>query len=366
MITDNKKILILYATAGAGHKKAAEAIFAAAQKNDLKVEIADIIAFMPPLAGRLYSDGYTFLIRRLPWLWGLLYFLSDTPILSALNVHLRRFLHRLTCKRLVAFLLEKKPDIVIATHFLASEIVSYVKRAQGANIKLITVITDFGVHNFWLAPETDAYCCASEATRQVLLKKGVPQSSIRITGIPLDQKFLSVPEREDLVVDFNIKKDPFSAMIVTGGIGAGPMEEIVELLKDEMQLLVVCGYNKALYQKLKKKNYENVRLFGFVDYVQKIMKVSDVIVTKAGGLTITESLASGRPMVFFFLIPGQEEINARMMEGLKAGIIAPTPEKIKEALLNFKNNRVELAAFSQRARSLAKPDSASEIVALTG
>jgi processive 1,2-diacylglycerol beta-glucosyltransferase len=361
---NNKKILILYATAGAGHKKAAEAIFAAALKDNPSVSLKDIVTFMPPCAARLYSDGYTFLIRRLPWIWGLLYFLSDTPALRALNVHVRRFVNRLTCKSLITFLRETKPDIVISTQFLASEIVSYAKQALGLPITLITVVTDFGVHNFWLAPQTDIYCCASEVTRRILLKKGVADSAIRITGIPLDQKFLNVASREACAAGIAVDKDAFTALIVTGGIGAGPIEEIVDLLKDDIQLLVVCGNNNVLYQKLKNKNYGNVRVFGFVDTIPDLMRASDVVITKSGGLTVTEGLAMGKPMVFFFLIPGQESINAHLIENLRAGIIAATPKRIKEAVMHFKNDRAVYAAFSQRAQSLAKPHSSSEIIAL--
>lgn len=168
---DNKKILILYATAGAGHKKAAEAIFHEAKNRSLDVELVDIIAYMPPFMARLYSDGYALLITRLVWLWAILYYISDAAYLSPINVHLRKFMNARSFGKLIEFLKNKKPNIVISTHFLASEIVSYAKQKFGVNSKLISIVTDFEVHNFWIAPETNVYCCATDATKQILIKK---------------------------------------------------------------------------------------------------------------------------------------------------------------------------------------------------
>ncbi|MEK7849263.1 MAG: glycosyltransferase [Candidatus Omnitrophota bacterium] len=359
---DNKKILILYATAGAGHKKAAEAIFHEAKNRSLDVELVDIIAYMPPFMARLYSDGYALLITRLVWLWAILYYISDAAYLSPINVHLRKFMNARSFGKLIEFLKNKKPNIVISTHFLASEIVSYAKQKFGVNSKLISIVTDFEVHNFWIAPETNVYCCATDATKQILIKKGVPESLIKITGIPVDPKFLTVQDREHLIQEFKLKEGLFTILIVTGGIGAGPIEEIVELLEGDAQLLVVCGNNKKLFESLEQKKFPNVRVFGFVDYMQKLMKVSDCIITKAGGLTITECLTMGLPMIFFYLIPGQEEKNAKTMAAYGAGVIALSLPQIKAAALRFKNDPKVRESFKNAAISLARPDSCQEIL----
>ncbi|MBI5873597.1 MAG: glycosyltransferase [Candidatus Omnitrophica bacterium] len=359
-----KNILILYATAGAGHRKAAEAILRAAKNNNLEAETADVVAFMPAIFAKIYSDGYIFLIKYLGGLWGFLYFLSDTRFFSLINVHLRKFADRFACRKLITYLLKKQPDVIISTHFLTSEAAAYAKLKYGLKSRLITVITDFGVHNFWICPGTDIYCCASDATRDILIAKGIAPENIRITGIPLDGKFLNAGEKETLLGEFGLNKDRFTALIMTGGIGAGPIEEIVELLKDDVQLLVICGFNKDLYNRLSSKKYPNVRVFGFIDYVQKLMKASQVIVTKAGGLSVSESLATGLPMIFFFLIPGQETLNARTIESQQAGFIARDPKDIKDIILGLKNDPAALTALKNKGLSLAKPNSAQDIIAL--
>lgn len=360
----HKKVLIVYATAGSGHKKAAEAILLEAKKIYPDARCVDMVDLMGPVMAKIYRDGYIFLIRRLPWLWGFLYFLSDTPALQLVNVTLRKTVNAFACRGFIALILKEAPDCIISTHFTASELVTHAKEKLGFKTKLITVITDYGVHNFWLSSGTDMYCCASAMTCQILVDKGVPSSSIKITGIPLDEKFLKVEGKEALRKEFGLEENLFTALVITGGIGAGPIEEIVELLKDDAQLLVVCGFNKPLQIKLDNKKHPHVRAFGFVDYVQKLMRACDCIVTKAGGLTITEALAMERPMVFFFLIPGQEEINATTISKSEAGAIALSPKKIKEAVLALKNDSQTFSSFSRAAASLAKPHAAAEIVSL--
>ena len=360
----NKKILILYATAGAGHKKAAEALLNAAKNKSYDLRSLDIIDFMPPLTKKLYSDGYLFLISKFARLWGFFYFVSDTPWLSIFNVHLRRWIDSITCCRLIEFIRKEEPEAVISVHFLASEIVSYAKQKFNLKTKLITVVTDFGVHNFWINPKTDLYCCASQATLEDLVNKGIPQERIKVTGIPVDEKFTKPLDKDLIRAEFGVDENKFTVLIITGGIGVGPIEEIVDLLKDQIQLLVVCGNNKNLQEKLAQKKYPGVRVFGFINYVEKLMSVSQLIVTKAGGLTVTESLTSGLPMVFFFLIPGQELINAKTISGEGAGLIARSPEDIREIILKFKNNPDILSAYKDNVLSLARPGSSAQIISL--
>lgn len=357
-----KKIFILYASAGSGHKKAAEAILRSAKALSLDAEVLDIVPFMPRWAARLYTDGYTVLISRFPALWGLFYFISETPFLKLLNVHLRRSMNTFLCSRLLMELLRIKPDLIISTQFLASEIVSYAKTSFSLKTKLVTVITDFKVHNFWISSNTDLYCCAHETTRDILMEKKVPAQKIAVTGIPLDEKFLKPSDPGMLRQKFGLNTNLPIALLATGGIGAGPIEEIVDMLKDEVQLLVVCGYNKVLFERLQKNPRENVKIFGFVDNMEELMRVSQFMITKAGGLSVAEGLALGLPMLFFLLIPGQETHNAKFVEREGAGVIARSLTEIKETVIGFKKTPALLASYKSRAQLLAKPDSCRRII----
>jgi len=364
MTENKKKILILYASAGSGHKKAAEAIFHSLPKDQYEATLSDIGDFMPSFFSKVYSDGYLFLISHFQWMWGFFYFLSDTKWLSLINVNFRKFSDNMMCHSLIKHLCDKKYDCVISCHFLASAIVATAKEKYNCQTRLITVVTDFGVHNFWINSKTDIYCCASEATKNTLIQKGIDPQTIRVTGIPLDKKFREVQGRAVLEAELGLEKGMFTCLLATGGIGAGPIEEIVESLKGNVQLLVVCGKNKKLFNKLKEKNYPHVHCFEFVDYMQKLMRVSDCIVTKAGGLTVTECLSMALPMIFFFIIPGQEMHNARMIEDANAGLIADSVSEIKEFVVQWKNVPEDLEIFKAKALALAKPNSSSDIVSL--
>jgi processive 1,2-diacylglycerol beta-glucosyltransferase len=364
MTHTKKKLLIVYATAGSGHKKAAEALLKAAQlHDDTVVAKADIVDFMPAWFKKIYSDGYIFLITHLPSLWGFFYFLSDAPGFSLINVYLRRFLDGLVCRRFLRYLLKERPDIVIATQFLASEITALAKIKYGLKTRLVTIVTDFGVHNFWINPGTDFYCVASSMTRDILLKKKIAPERIAVTGIPLDSKFLHVDDRSSIRRQYALDPKKFTVLIATGGIGIGPIEKIAELLRDNAQLLVVCGTNKILQRTLERRRWPDVRIFGFIDFMEKLMSAADVMVTKAGGLSVTESLAMGVPMVFFSLIPGQETINARTLSAAEAGVIAANPHEIRTHVLAFQNDGDRLAHFATEAGRLARPNACPDILA---
>ncbi len=361
----DKKIFLAHASAGSGHKRAAEALAKQLQDEGYLNEVFDIADDMGVLFRWIYTKGYIVAITHFPLVWGILYFLSNTPALKIFNVHFRRFFNALMCRRFIKRLVFQKPDIVISTHFLTSELVAYAKIKYGFKTQLITVITDFGVHNFWINDMTDAYCCASEKTRQILISKKVDQKRVFVTGIPLQRNFLSQMDRDELFIEFGLDADLFTVLIVTGGIGAGPIEEIVEMLKDEkMQVLVVCGHNKNLYTRLLKKKYPHVRLFGFVDFIERLMKMANCIVTKAGGLSVTESLCMGLPMVFFFLLPGQEMINAQTIEVLGAGVKADSLEKIKISVLKLRDDLKYRTALKNSALLLAKPSACHDIISL--
>ncbi|HQP91201.1 MAG TPA: glycosyltransferase [Candidatus Omnitrophota bacterium] len=362
----DKKILILYATAGAGHKKAAEALGHGLKERYPGARLADIIDYIPSINAKLYNDGYSFLIKHFPGLWGFIYFLSDTPYLSLVNVVFRKFFNRLMCGRFIKMLMDERPDQIISTHFLTSEIVSYCKKELGLGSLLTTVITDFGVHNFWIEEGTDIYCCASESTKDILLSKGMEGKKIKVTGVPLDEKFLKIQDKRSICTELGLESGVFTSLIITGGIGAGPIEEIVDDIREMSQVLVVCGNNKRLYDRLVSKNYKNVKVFGFIDFVEKLMTVSDIVITKAGGLTITESLAKEDPMIFFFLIPGQESINALTICSGGAGLIATKQNDIKRAVLGFKSDPEMLKCFREKAKELSRPDSVKSIVSLLG
>lgn len=332
-----RKVIITYASAGAGHQKAAEAFYQYLKNNhpDFELIIVDILDYTPAFFKLLYSKGYILVISRFPFLWYLLYrlssFFADNPFSA--------YLDYLTALPLVRLLKREAPEAVISTHFLTSGIISVFKNKNpNVRLKFISVITDYNLHPLWIGRGVDVYAAACDYVRQELLSRGVPAGKIRAVGIPAKEKFYQPAQRNALAASLGVEPSEWTVLIITGAIGLGPIEEIVRALSGKMQLLVVCGQNQKLYQRLGKMNLPLVKPFPLIDYVDDLMSVSDLVVTKAGGLTITESLAKGLPMIFFSNIPGLETANARVLAENGCGFISPGLKEITQTALALKNN----------------------------
>ncbi|HLD40670.1 MAG TPA: glycosyltransferase [Candidatus Omnitrophota bacterium] len=370
-----KKVLLVYVSAGAGHQKAAEALYQFLKDNhpELELQIIDLLDYTPASFRLFYSKGYIFLISKLPWLWHLLY---RTSSLFA-NNKIFAYLDYLTALPFVDLLVRERPDVVISTHFLTSSILTVFKKKNPArNIKLVSIITDYNLHPLWLGEGGDLYIAACDFAREELLRRNVPADKVRVRGIPAKEKFYRQEDRKQIAAKYGIKDSVFTVLIITGAVGLGPIEEIAKALAGEIQVLAVCGKNKRLYQRLnalasrslsviasdrrERSNPKNeiasssreagllamtnkfglLKAFPLIDYVDELMSVTDAVITKAGGLTITESLAKGLPMVFFSNIPGLESSNARVLSENGCAFDTSGIEEIKQRVLSLKNNPV--------------------------
>ncbi len=353
------KIFIVYASAGSGHFRAAQALYNYFKRNNpnLEIRLIDTLAYSPKLFKSGYINGYALMINYAHYLWAACFYISGIKFFQPIIKQIAYLVNRLNTLKFAQFLLKENPDFIISTHFLSSEVISYLKKKSKINSQLITVITDFGVHPFWLSDGTDIYIVASEFSRQQLMREGIEEAKIKVLGIPIEQKFLARFQRHILLKNFNLQ-DKFTVLVVTGSFGIGPIERIVDLLYRDVQVLVVCARNKALFNRLKRKNYPNVLAFSFVNNIEELMAISDIIITKPGGLTIAEALAMELAPIFISAIPGQEaaniEILARYNIGL--GISIKDLDAIKGAVLAYKDHPDKLNAMRENMRRIRKPD----------
>ena len=341
------KVFVIHAEAGSGHKKIAEAIygFLTPRFKQADFSIFDILNFTPGFFKYNYSVGYLFLISKFKWLWGLFFYFADTKWLSLINKDLRECLNRLFCRRFIDFILKEQPDVIISTHFLVSELVSYLKGKYHIKTRLITMVTDFGVHNFWISQNVDLYIAGCDRTKSILEGKGVEGSKIEVWGIPVREQFSKRLDKVELRKSLKIEQDSFVVIIVTGGIGIGPIEEIAIKLKDKVTVIAICGTNKNLSKNLAKIGYKNLKIFGWVENIEELMAASDIIVTKPGGSTITECLFLNLPMIYFSIIPGQEANNANIMVENGVGIISKSPDAIADTVFSFKDSQNKINEF---------------------
>lgn len=359
------KILIAYATAGAGHKKCAEAI-ADSLKQDAAhhVRCVDCLDYTGWLFKFIYSKGYALLALYFPALWNALFKISNNRLFSLAVRKPRWLCFRIFARRFVHFLIDGQFDCCVCTQFLANEIIAGLKTRGLIKSRLICVVTDYNVHRIWVADGVDTYVAACRETNQRLLDLGVKESQIEVLGIPVNSKFsISLPAslvRRKLGLDENM----FTVLVLTGVFGSGPLEQIVRCLQDRLQILVVCAENRRLFTRLSRIKNHRVRVFGMVDNIDELMSAADLVITKPGGLTISEAMVKGVPMIFISPIPGQETENARLMVKYGVAWRAGDWAGIKKLLIDFLLDRNRLAFMKVNTRRLGKPFAVREVVSL--
>ena len=352
------KIIIAYASAGSGHYKAAEAIYSyfnAHKQNNIELKLIDVLEKSNILFKNIYSYGYVFIVSYATWLWAVAFKTTHVKSLRTIIKWLRFIINRINTKNFSQVLIRENPDCIISTHFLPSEIAAYLKLKRKINSKIATVITDFGMHPFWLLEGADMYIVASNYTKEKLVAEGIEEEVIKVFGIPVDSKFLRAYEKDSLCEKFGVQKDKFTVLITTGSFGIGPIEKIVDLLYRQTQILVVCAQNRRLYRKLRSKKYPGVLVFGFINNLQELMAISDIIITKPGGLTISESLAMELLPIFITAIPGQETENIKILAQDEMGIYVRNLDSLKDIILDFKAHPDKLKKIKEKIKEIKKP-----------
>ncbi len=366
------RILVLSVAAGAGHVRAADALVAAARAASPAMDAThlDVLSLVPKDFRKLYAEQYIKLVEKLPEFWSFLYTRSDRPSRGTLLGRLKRTVERMNTRRLDAEIARLAPDAIVCTHFLPAELLSN-ERAKGEQLPPIWVqVTDFDVHALWVRPHVDRYCVASEEVAFRLADRGVPRERIVVTGIPVMPQFAAPLDRATCAAELGIAPDKFTVLMMAGGAGVGALDEIaarVLAVPGDLQVVALAGRNAPLLKRLQTlaRKFPG-RLFplGFTTTVERVMAAADLVVTKPGGLSVSECLAMRRPMLLVSPIPGQEERNADYL--LEAGAAV---KAIDSATLEFKLARLRaepgrLRTMSEAAARIARPHAASDVVAL--
>ena len=366
-----RKVIILYASAGHGHKKAAQAVLDAYRllSRGVQAQTVDVLTFAPSFSGRFYGWIYLFLIRYLPWFWGFLYYGSDIGAVYAVLKPLRRVMNGSLLVGLEDWLVREDPAAIIATHFMPVEVVSHLKEKNKIGSRLITVVTDYLPHCIWTAKNVDAYAVAIDETKEALIARGVAGTKIHVLGIPVEEKFLQKHSKEALAVKLNIRGGIFTALLTSGGAAVGDTETIVKGLlglEKPVQILVVCGTNQQLFKRLETLSQGQglLKIFGFVNNMDELMEVSDVVIGKGGGLTITEAFAKGKPVILFQSVPGQETRNVSCVEKYQAGYAARSPREITTRVEELMNVPDKLETLRAGIRRISHPSAAEAIAQL--
>ena len=356
------KILIIHATAGAGHKKAAEAIFHGIKaKTPFEATLVDALDYSNPIFKYAYPNFYTFVVSHMPWLWAIAFACMDIPALQGLVRFVRRVYNAVNTQRLHQFLKTEQFDWIICTQFLSAEVSGYLKRTGQIRSKVMCVVTDFDVHRIWINEGVEYYTGACDHTRDKLIALGVPKERVFVTGIPTDPKFQKEWDVPLIRRQLGLNETAITTLVATGSFGFGPIEEIVDILK-EHQLIIVCGYNQGLLERLSKRALPHVKVCGLVNNMDELMAASDIMVTKPGGLSIAEALVKGLVLVFFSAIPGQETNNVKVLTKFHVGLGQLGLAQIGEAVNRLHASSQELADQRSRSKGFGKPWAVDDII----
>jgi processive 1,2-diacylglycerol beta-glucosyltransferase len=369
----NRKILIVYATAGIGHKKASIGVKKALEEiapKDAEVTLIDALDYTNAFFKWSYLQLYLFMVNRMPLAWGCFYYLTDNCYVNMIISKIRRFSNWINSKKFTGYLLRSKPDVVISTHFFASEVVGDLKEAGLLQTNLITIVTDYRLHSWWMAPGTDMYVVGGEDARNDLLKCNVDPAKVKVLGIPAEPIFSKQLDRKRIFEETGLKEGIFTILVIGGGFGVGPIENIIKIVKElsmPLQVIVVCGHNDSLVKKivdLKKDTKAHIKVLGFVDNVYEYMEISDILISKAGGITVTESLSKELPMIIIAPIIGQETRNSDFVVSHGASFRIDKLQDLKGLLEDLASHPEKMKKTREDIRAIKKPMACYDIARL--
>lgn len=355
----NLRILILAASTGGGHIKASHAIESYLRQNmqDAEVEIIDTLKCIHTLLDKTVCDGYKFLAKNTPRMYGKLYQkTNEDNMLSGMVPKL----NAVFAQKLFPSIEEYGPDLIIATHPFAVEMVSALKEEGKIQIPLLCVITDYGMHRAWIADHVDAYVVSDEGMLREMTEAGIPKEKVYAFGIPVQDVFFQKQDKEELLRELGLNEKLPTVLIMAGSFGVSNIVEIykaIQRLSTPLQILLITGRNRRMYDvfaRLIPQSPKSTRLIFYTNEVAKYMHVSDLLITKPGGLTISEALACSLPLVVFDAIPGQEEDNAEFLMAHNMGIriksgedCAQTVQKLLEDSNRLENMRASCRGFDK-------------------
>lgn len=367
-----KKIIIFYAAYGGGHLSAARSIKENIETNytDIEVKLVDCMEYVNKVINKVTTRAYSELAKKAPHTWGKVYWKSQNGPLAEISTTSNKLLSIKLNKLLEDF----KPDLIISTHPFASTMCAYLKKNGKLNAKIATIMTDYAPHDQWLVFNNyvDYYFVSHIEMKKQLHAKGIPNNKIYATGIPISNKFLLKYDKTKTLENFGLSPNRKTVLFFGGGeFGLGKTQTF-NIFKsfaechENIQIVAISGKNQKM-----KKNFEHladelhkhdcIKVLEYTDKIPELMSISDLVVTKPGGLTTTESLASGLPIVVINPIPGQEEENAAYLEKNKVAIWIHKKDNVEEILSNLFSSPDKMQEMKIRAKLISKRNSTKDI-----
>ncbi len=366
------RILVLSASVGAGHLRAAQAVELAARAlvPQATVKNLDVLTLTNAAFRRVYGKAYLDLVNKVPHVLGYFYDMLDRPSRSGRNRsdRLRLLVEKVNLRPFIRFLREEPWDLVINTHFLPAEIIASLRKKERLAVPQVTVTTDFETHRLWVNQPCEHYFTATEEGALYLQSWGVPKTHTTATGIPIHPVFSEPKDRAACLARHGLVGDRPIVLQLSGGFGVGPIAKLYRALlevEEPLEIVAVTGRNQKVKQQLeaiRPSSRHRTKIFGFTDQIDELMAVADLVLSKPGGLTTSETLARGAAMVIVNPIPGQESRNSDFLlengAAVKVNNIATLAHKVTALV----RNPERLAQLKANARRVGRPRAAFDVV----
>jgi processive 1,2-diacylglycerol beta-glucosyltransferase len=390
-----KKILVLTVLAGMGHVRAAEAIC----EGIRHVSPESIVCLKDPLEQepkkqRFINDFYVFMARHMPYLWGYFY---NSRLISGVYSPIQWYITKRYAALIAQNIREFQPDIIVSTHPFIAAAVGVLKNSKGtgaqrhkgtevlekdaepssimggedgSNIRLVSVATDFHVHLFGINKQVDVFVVPCEEMAEYLKGQGVPSEKIAVEGIPVSLKFFVPIETGVVKQRLGFDRDTPIVLILSGGFGIGPVLDLLKSFRDikgKFQLAIIIGKDKRLREKAEAitQNFNyRVKVFGFVDNMEEFMSVAAVVITKPGGMSVSEALAKKIPICLMHAIKGQEEWNTMVLVNAGVAVYPKHTKDIPQAVCCLLSDKEKYSSIKEAAERLEKMNCTENIARL--
>lgn len=394
------KITILSASTGGGHMSAANAIKEYFESKNCQARVIDAIEYISPLLNKTVTEVYEYIAMKQPKLWKMMYKTSNTKAVNKLVSSINSVMS----KKLLPLIEKEKPDAIISTHPFTTEMVSNLKSNNLVDIPLICVMTDYAPHRTWMSPEVNAYIVANSDMISSMADMDVDPKIIYPFGIPVDDSFYNKTDKKKVLEELSLDPNLPTILVMAGNGGLANVDKIYRKLQAidlDFQIIIITGKNQKLYNRLKTLaetgeqpknrikvmysriskrmprnlkfrvrrrnqpagNFKKTKVIYYTKEVEKYMNASDLIITKPGGLTVSEALACGLPMALFSAIPGQEEENANFL--VSNNMAVKLGKNAEETIKNLLKNPNTLQNMKSSCEQFDKSGSLKNIFELT-
>jgi processive 1,2-diacylglycerol beta-glucosyltransferase len=357
-----KRILFLYIAISSGHQRAAEAVMGAVTRLTPRVKPIGIDSFTHayPVLGRLLARTYLEMLKYTPQIWEYLY---DNPRVAVATREIREALNIMNAGKLLRLYTKHRPRAFVCTQALPMTVLAALKRRGKIRAPIVGVVTDYDVHSYWLSRHVDLYLVATEEIKRKLVREGIREGRVLVTGIPVDPHFALAGDKSAERARLGLHAHRPTVLVMGGSRGLGPLGDIVARLRAlplSPQVIAVCGDNRPVFNELTRRfgHDRSVRVFGFTRSMPRLMDAADLLVSKPGGLTCAESMAKGLPLVMVRPIPGQEERNAAYMLRHNAAERVEDMKELAAVVERLLTHPERLHRLRDRALELSKPRAA--------